>query len=453
MAVCPIQAMKTLKLTVGFHKLSLGDKWFLSTADVLSNQLVPQRRIRHITSIQVCNLTPFPARDALASALAQPSEQPQFTSHGRFSDDLDITLSRKRSRRISVNSMNTLRSLRSEEEPGGEALDAAETRGRRRTGSRVSFSSGGSLGRSSLPARSQPVTISPTVRPGNRPRTNSVTSSISGNHTFNSTLSGPPLSASISALPDNSQSGLESVINSRLVETFVAVTVPPSTQTHFSPPRQTSQTTSTHSRPSTPLMAGKDKPSYIRKSHSTAVARLASKSTSAVGSKSTPPSRNLSSSSLRPSSSRPTAHATSPSASASPHLNGRSLPHTPSKQKPTPPPNPTHSSDEHIIIPNFLSRIHHPSTNPSFAIDNRSGREFADWTDLSGEKLKVEVWGKVGESWHVDGTRTYKGKEKKKEVGDEEGDAWKVLEEWDVDLADLILLPREVSCLFHAIFS
>jgi UV radiation resistance-associated gene protein len=66
-------------------------------------------------SIQVRNLTPFPVRDAFASALLQPSEQSQFTAHGHLSDDLDLTIGRKRSRRISANSFNTIRRRKSED--------------------------------------------------------------------------------------------------------------------------------------------------------------------------------------------------------------------------------------------------------------------------------------------------------------------------------------------------
>jgi hypothetical protein len=86
-------------------------------------------------------------------------------------------------------------------------------------------------------------------------------------------------------------------------------------------------------------------------------------------------------------------------------------------------------------------------------VDPRSKHEFAEWTDLSGEKLKVEVWGKVGLDWHGvedgDGIAKSKGKGKgrEKEGPGDEGDRpeWKVLEEWNINLADLIPLPEDVS--------
>jgi hypothetical protein len=88
-------------------------------------------------------------------------------------------------------------------------------------------------------------------------------------------------------------------------------------------------------------------------------------------------------------------------------------------------------------------------------MDPRSKHEFAEWTDLSGEKLKVEIWGKVGLDWHgvedVDVTLNSKGKgkEKEKERPEDESDnpEWKVLEEWNINLADLVPLPEDVSSL------
>ena len=102
-------------------------------------------------------------------------------------------------------------------------------------------------------------------------------------------------------------------------------------------------------------------------------------------------------------------------------------------------------------IPNYLSPIHRPSTNPLFPIDARSKHEFADWTDSSAEKLKVEVWGKVGSGWRSDGNVNGKGKERERghpdAEGGEDGVDWKVLEEWNIHLADLVPLPKDASSL------
>lgn len=98
-----------------------------------SRSLVQQQcRIRHVT-IQVRNLTPYPVRDTFASALAQVLCSP-LVRRPRF----DLTHSRRRSRRISANSINTLWSTRSEEGSGEDAnsssvaatLRAGERQGR-----------------------------------------------------------------------------------------------------------------------------------------------------------------------------------------------------------------------------------------------------------------------------------------------------------------------------------
>lgn len=99
--------------------------------------------------------------------------------------------------------------------------------------------------------------------------------------------------------------------------------------------------------------------------------------------------------------------------------------------------------------PNYFSPIHRPSTNPSFAIDARSKCEFAEGTDVSSERLKVEVWGKVGLCWPRQeiGGGTPKGKEKERPEGGHDSPEWKVLEEWNINLTDLIPLPDDVSFL------
>lgn len=70
---------------------------------------------------------------------------------------------------------------------------------------------------------------------------------------------------------------------------------------------------------------------------------------------------------------------------------------------------------------------------------------------MSGDKLKIKVWGKVGDDWPFDGkvaTLNGKGKERERDIAEDNGETdsgWKVLDQWDVDLADLILLPEDVS--------
>ncbi|KAG5654280.1 hypothetical protein H0H81_005129 [Sphagnurus paluster] len=381
------------------------------------------RRIRHVTAIQIRNLTPFPARDSLASALTQPAEHSQFTSHGHLSDDLDVTIQRKRSRRISVNSVATHRSLLSEDGSRDEGSSVAPTeRGRRTSGPRVSFpSDGGDIQRQHSSSGSMP-----TIRP-NRARTNSMASSIGSYIPGPSagSLSTSTAGASFSAmLPDNSQTGLEKVINSRLVETFLTITIP-------EPPAPTE----TSNAPPHPLKS----PPFREK-------LSASKSVEGTlphnAIKLHPPAdkfgymrRDSSTSPLitpKPFSS----HTKSASTSVI-RTNGEA-------KRVTPHPPPLNLAKKaspklEASIPNYFSPIHRPSTNPYFVIDAHSNRDFTEGTDCSGHKMKIEVWGRVGCGWR--GNVTGKGKEK--EVDSLEADMdWKILEERDVDLRDLIPLSE-----------
>ncbi|KIM84680.1 hypothetical protein PILCRDRAFT_818278 [Piloderma croceum F 1598] len=452
-----------------------------------------RRRIRHITSIQVRNLTPFPVRDAFASALLQPSEQSQFTSHGHLSDDLDVTVGRKRSRRISANSFNTIKSRKSEEGTMGDevqsyGMGSPEHRGRLRRGSKVSYSGGGSSGLSTGTGSSgrgfPSAGTTPTVRP-NRPRTSSMASSNSSHFrvqtpsvTAPSSLTGPVFFSAM--LPDNSQKGLEKVIKSRLVETFISITVPSSSPSSPSRDNQPeSPSPSPQSRSSTPpnsVPPQREKfPSMQRKVVSTTNHTIrkgikvtpsspsnASKA-SAMGS----PSARRETTSPRPRA--PIKSSTLTRTPSSSRLNGKTQVSSPSasSQKTSSPlspsprphiPAPTTATRTQPLrppIPDYLSQIHRPSTNPSFPIDPLSRHEFAEWTDVSGEKLKVEVWGKVGFDWHgiedVDRIAKSKGKGKERERNEEwpedESDrsVWKVLEEWSINLADLVPLPEDLA--------
>jgi hypothetical protein len=64
--------------------------------------------------------------------------------------------------------------------------------------------------------------------------------------------------------------------------------------------------------------------------------------------------------------------------------------------------------------------------------------------------MKVEIWGRVGNSWLSVNPDRGKGKGKEVEGGpvtDNTND-WKILEEWNVKLADLVPLPDDVSLTF-----
>lgn len=420
------------------------------------------------------NLTPFPVRDAFASALLQPSEQPQFTAYGHLSDDLDLTVGRRRTRRISTHSLNTLRSTKLEDGTKGEDVQGSSTsspehRGRMRAGSRISFSSAGSLGPSASAGTSSrtfsTTGVASTFRISNRPRTSSTTSSVGSNihppvpsAMIHSSSTGP---VSLSAmLPDNSQKGLEKVIKSRLVETFISITVAPSSLKTGSFNETHPEAVPPRSRSSTPPHITSSLREKIAQRKSVPTNNSATRKDSKVDS---------SSQSRGPLSKRPTSRTTTPTRantqtrpapSGPARLNGKtqtsssapSLPKfTLNLKRPSSPSSTAQISTPPPTLPNYFSPIHRPSTNPSFAIDARSKYEFADWTDTGGERLKIDIWGKVEIGWPgaENSSGTLKGKEKEW-LRDAHGrPEWKVLEQWNVNLADLVPLPDDVRSSMH----
>jgi hypothetical protein len=369
------------------------------------------------------------------------------------------------------------------------SVGSPDHRGRLRRGSRVSYSGGGSSGPSTgagSSGRSFPSAgTTPTVRP-NRPRTSSTTSSNSSHFRVQSpSVTAPSLTGPIffsAMLPDNSQKGLEKVIKSRLVETFISITVPSSSPSSPSRDNQPeSPSPSPRSRPSTPpnnVPPQREKfPSMQRKVSTTNhTIRKGTKVTPSSPSNASKASAMDSPSARREiTSPRPRAPIKSSTLTRTPssfsRLNGKTQVSSPSgsSQKSSSPLSPsprphtpasattTRTQPPGPKIPDYLSRIHRPSTNPSFPIDPLSRHEFAEWTNVSGEKLKVEVWGKVGLDWHgvegMDRIAKSKGKGKEREKGEEwpedESDrpVWKVLEEWNINLADLVPLPEDVSSL------
>lgn len=61
--------------------------------------------------------------------------------------------------------------------------------------------------------------------------------------------------------------------------------------------------------------------------------------------------------------------------------------------------------------------------------------------------MKVEVWGRVSQ-WVNDANFQRKGKEKEVEPSGDADEEWKILDEWLVDLADLVPLSDEVRTVF-----
>ncbi|KDQ54913.1 hypothetical protein JAAARDRAFT_38027 [Jaapia argillacea MUCL 33604] len=400
--------------------------------------LTGPRNLRNVSAIEIRNLTPFPVQDAFATALTQPSEQPQFTAQGRLADDLDVTVGRKRGRKVSTSSVATLRSLRSDADEVQAPSLGGEGHGKRMTTSRVSSSSDGTgVGAS---RKAPPLSGSaPAVRP-NRPRTSS-TASYVASHDTGSTVGVSVPSTSSSALsrlwPDNSQRGLEQVVSSRLVETFLTITVPG----HGGLPCD--DAADPPSKSGTPDVRPKSRSSHAP---------------SGVRRESLASSRHKSSLSASAGSSQKGINGVSPAS----HMRSTSLKTPPSHPKPTPPSSrpasstrpsavsspPTHSSPgDPFPTPDYISPIHRPSTNPKFPLDPWSGREFPEWTDLTSSIFLVQLWGKV-EGWGYDSDPKGKGKAKAKNVDSPESKEklqWKVLEQWNVDLSKLSPLSDDYA--------
>lgn len=320
---------------------------------------------------------------------------------------------------------------------GGGGGDVA----RRVSATRVSFSpDGGTLG------RHFPTSGSVTVRP-HRPRTSSIASS-AGSH-----LSGPSASALAaglssgmaatfsSVLPDNSQTGLEKVIKSRLVETFLAITVPQRrTPQQDEPPHYTHQPTSPHTpSPASP----RDKPispHSPKNVEGTLSRKVVKTSPLSPTNKALAKTRRDSASSAGTTSKSIPSHVKSSSTSAA-------RPNGDFKRFPLQTASTVPKSTPTIPTPNYFSPVHRPSTHPHFPIDFRSNLEDGS-ANCSGQKMKIEVWGKVGADLRVESVQG-KGKDKAVEGHDDSGKEWKILDEWDVDLGDLIPLPADVRSFLH----
>ncbi|OSD05786.1 hypothetical protein PYCCODRAFT_1405673 [Trametes coccinea BRFM310] len=445
------------------------------------------RRVRHITSIQIRNLTPFPARDALTSALTKPAEQPQFTPYGHFSDDLDVTVGRKRGRRFSAAS-STFSGPRGDDDSGHGSVDrSGEPTLRRRTSSRASIPLSSSAGSSNSKLGRRPSTAgaTPATRPPHRPRTLSHTSSPSQNAGSSSHLSGDLGTSTSSIFPslfqNTSQKHLEKILQSRLVETFVTIyLIPGKTQEGTRPGTPASARERSQSRPSTPSRLSKDHatPSSPKAAPpSKTTTRRGTVGSSSPTPKPSTPSKHApsaSSVSLRSSaithtkspsqSSTPNGKTVKPSSSASPQKARKPIPpsltssslasssHSPSSHpSPKPSAKSPQTADNTLPVPDYISPIHRPSTNPMFQL---SQYEFAPGTDLSTSKMRVEVWGRaesenaqsIGQQQPT--SSPLKGKGKERQSADENAHSrpgWKLLESWEVDLNRLATLTGDLA--------
>ncbi|KAG9100842.1 hypothetical protein FS749_012561 [Ceratobasidium sp. UAMH 11750] len=405
-----------------------------------------QRRVRHIQGIYVKNLTPFPIRDHASSALQHALPAPIL----QHSDDTDLALARRRSRRTSQNSIVTLRTARAEahRDESPEKHSTLETpRARTRpAGPPVSFPRAGPSGSPPAHLRRQRSTSHA-----------SLGSQASGTHSRDVPHSGLPTSPSATAgsfFHYPSQRNLEKVMSSRLVETFVTLSTlettmskpvrsnggdllkAPSSPTgdrspvrgsparRFPPPNKVNPSKHSYHR-SEPSLRPSDVSSGqtndskpANGTTKTAVTTLKSKRSAANGS-----ARTLSTSSARPVNFPPTP-SPPPTRSASP---ARS----------------THV--EESSIPFFISSLHRPSTNPCWT-ELDAGGDFAEWTDRHQSQVTATLWGRVDEC-SASAWSNLKGKGK--ETGPDETDEgdWKILVEWDVQMDKLEKV--EASLLDH----
>jgi hypothetical protein len=377
-----------------------------------------QHLLRHITHVQVRNFTPFPARDAFASALTQPSEQSQFTPYGSLSDDLDVALARKRTRRLSSASSVTVKS-QGLEDPTNEESQAVgpgllgDQRVRKRTVSRVSareFPTGMSSG--SHPPLSGTGTASKTNYPRSLPLTSST--------------SGKGMVPTATLWQSHTQSTLEKVLQSRLVETFITIDVPSTLKPSSSPAKPS--TSSRDRRPSPRASpASKSKPYSTQSSPSRSNLSIREEQIAKRHSRAgtTAPTDGLAPAPVSPSRRGVTSPAKSNGYTSKSASQVKSDPET-------------------RTVPDFVSAIHRPSTNPQFALD---ANDFPKWTDPSASHMTVQLWAKLRPDPPCVLVND-KGQGKVSDEVDTWDLQWRMTVKWDICLNDLVPLPEdEVSTL------
>lgn len=360
-------------------------------------------------------------RDAVTSALAQPVEPSQLNALGHLADDINI-LSRRRSRKLSATSTNTKSSSRQEDEDNRYSfIESRDPRSRRVMTAGVSESSPG-------------VSDAPRTQYGSpqsarrRRRTNSVASSMSGQAKasilFNPGASVPVPGSFSVMIPDISQQGLEKAIASRLIETFLTITILSVENQTFV---ESSSTGASSSRGTTSL-----KSTSARRTQTASISSLptavASKDKSISGATKSLPSK-LKSSHSRSSSSPMYQHhdlETQP-------LTSNSIAHS------------SHSTPSNVV-PDFFSQVHPPSVNPTFSIDARPGHDFSPDSNSNGTRLKIQLWGRT-----KDVSTKVVGKQKQESSQDSSGCDWSITQEWVFSLDQLLPLPPNVRIQFSRI--
>ncbi|KAG8785544.1 hypothetical protein FRC15_001169 [Serendipita sp. 397] len=405
-------------------------------------QEVQTHRLRHITSIQIRNFTPFPIRDVVTSSLAAVGPVPL-----EYQDDADLTLSRRRSRRISTNSLYTLRSLRGD---GTRADDSATA-----TSSQALDLS---PGRPRANSRSIRKSI-PTGFP-QRPQRVRTTSSASMHSLAKPSLSMPYDSPSLKgsdAIPsspvvpyveiDEYQRSLERVVASRLVETFLCLEA----WTEGSRTKSNSLRSKHSISPVRPIGISSEPLSTRLRSSSASstphgqnfqpITPQPSQREVSVQDKAKP------SSSSSASKSRPSLPSTSgSSARYSPRINrnepvrSNTVSTTHALPTPAPSPPPSDVGDGAIdCAPFYISHFHAPSTNPSFT-SLEVNHDFAPWIDLGTRRFKASLWGNAASEWG----KSHKPLENEEPpTSPEQKETWEVLTSWNVDMNELVPLTSD----------
>ncbi|PPQ98918.1 hypothetical protein CVT24_003549 [Panaeolus cyanescens] len=366
-----------------------------------------QRCIRHITSIQVRNLTPFPFRDAVTSALSQPPGQ-QFAGPSYSMDDFEAIQSRRRSRKHSSTSTVTRIHTVSREDDDLPTVKS-EPRGRA-----VSFSRNiREHSPTNLPIGVGPQSYSSSrsvhsLR-ARRARTSSLTSTASL-HRATSELGAPTI------LFQSSQRSLEKVIRSRLVETILAISIP-------TEPNDENETT-----PASPP----------RRALSTALRSAPTHQTTFQPR--SPPKRNPSKPTATKDSERKIGKGKlSMTAGKKDFYDGLSS----ESHTNLPPANGSNNENNHSNITEgqivYCSRTHRPSTNPIFSLDFTSNGT-SSCAGATAHHFTVEIWGREpSHSTKENNQADHRPRPLDYSLQD---DDWRKLDSWDIDLRRLIPVPE-----------
>ncbi|KDQ17682.1 hypothetical protein BOTBODRAFT_29844 [Botryobasidium botryosum FD-172 SS1] len=380
-------------------------------------------RIRHITGVQIRNLTPFPHRDRAATALQLPVSPMRKDRHAP--DDIDIALARRRTRRTSTTSITATRSITLDAVSGEPAVipavvvgDVATTpRPTMRRNPKRSFHVAGPSASSAAAA----ADIARRARSSSRASIKGPPSIHLGDPSHSTAV---PIPDSLPYNFDTSQRHLEKIFASRLVETFVVLSTPAAVSPSPTIPEfdalSGGSKTANHVRsPSAPTKASSRGRASLSRNHTASSTLSPTPDKSASGKPTTNGDLKARPPNLSPSVSFPT----SKPASSRGNSPSRALPPQPI----------------------YVSPPHRPSTNPAWSSLDWE-RDFFEWADTRGAKLHVAVWGRVGQAHPGTWTSNSKGKEKEKAFDPNSDDelGFKVLEEWDVDLDDLERLGPEL---------